>query len=254
MAPTRTYSHLASLGRAPSDYEIGSSRLLYYRDDGFEVQTPIGGWYQRHQAGSPLRCEDWERFADPRETTYARYTALQTRKEIFVDALLESIERTGYDRALSADALGFQMIASYVGSMAPSGRIAIAALFQAADEMRRIERIAVRLRQIQIAHPGFGSRSRAVWEGDPVWQPLRECVERLFVTYDWAEAFTALNLCLKPLVDALLTERVAALAARAGDHRLGEILGSLAEDCAWHREWSQGKRRGIGGSNSKRTS
>lgn len=255
MATNRTYSHLASLGRRPSDYEIASSRLLYYRPAGFEVATPIAGWYARYQEGSPLRCADWERFADPRETTYARYTALQAKKEIFVDALLESIERSGYDRALAPDSLealerllapsryplhGFQMIASYIGSMAPAGRLTIVALFQAADEMRRIERIAYRVRQVQIAHPGFGARSRAVWEGDPVWQPLRECVEKLLVTYDWAEAFTGLNLCLKPLMDDLLTTHLASLAARSGDYRLGEILSSLAEDCLWHRQWSGG--------------
>ena len=254
MERIRTYRHLAALGRLPSDYEIASSRLLWLRSQPFEVSTPITAWYARHQGASPLKCRDWERFIDPRETTYARYTALQERKEIVVDALLERIDDSGADRTLSPGALamlerilapsrfalhGCQMIASYIGSMAPSGRIVIALLFQTADEMRRVDRIAYRVRQLQIAHPGFAARSRDVWETDPVWQPMRRCVERLLVTYDWAEAFTGLNLCLKPLLDDLLMTRFADAAARAGDARLAEILASLDEDCRWHREWSE---------------
>ena len=32
--PPRTYWHLADLGRVPNDYDIGSSRLLYYPERG----------------------------------------------------------------------------------------------------------------------------------------------------------------------------------------------------------------------------
>jgi len=72
------------------------------------------------------------------------------------------------------------MTAAYVGSMAPGGRIVVACLFQAADEMRRIQRLAYRMRQLQGTHPGFGSESKSAW--DPHWQPLRAVIEKLLVT------------------------------------------------------------------------
>jgi toluene monooxygenase system protein E len=69
------------------------------------------------------------------------------------------------------------MIAAYIGQMAPSGRITVAASFQAADEARRVERLAYRIRQVQLTFPTFGSSSKSLWERDACWQPLRKFVE-----------------------------------------------------------------------------
>jgi toluene monooxygenase system protein E len=117
--------------------------------------------------------------------------------------VLHSVEQGGYDRSLSDECLdalerfvtplrflfflfrGFQMAAAYVGQMAPSGRITLAAALQAADEMRRIQRIAIRMGQLRRVRPTFGDASKQTWEADPAWQPLRRCIERLLVTYDW---------------------------------------------------------------------
>ena len=75
-------------------------------------------------------------------------------------------------------------------------------------------------------------------EEDPRWQPLRQYVERLLVTYDWGEAFVALNLVLKPMIDDLFLKRTSDLALGQDDHLLGQILYSLGEDSDWHRRWS----------------
>ena len=254
MKPQRTYWHLEPLKRKPSEYDVVTSNLLYYVERGFEVQTPLADWYQRHQRGSPLRCRDWERFRDPRETTYSKYTDLQRKRETFVDGLLGSIEVTGYDRRLSPACVrvvdrvlgplrypvhGLQMAASYVGSMAPSGRIVIASLLQAADEIRRVQRLAYRMRQLQETHEGFGAGSKAAWERDPAWQPLRKVVERLLVTFDWGEALVALNLAVRPAFDELFMVDFGRLAAAYGDEVLQKLLVSLNEDCVWHRDWTR---------------
>ena len=73
----KTYWHLEGARRVPTDYEVATSRMLYYVGRGFEVEVPLSDWYRRYQQGSPLVCDDWDRFADPRETTYAKYVALQ---------------------------------------------------------------------------------------------------------------------------------------------------------------------------------
>jgi toluene monooxygenase system protein E len=131
------------------------------------------------------------------------------------------------------------MLACYVGQMAPGGRIVITATLQAGDEMRRVQRIAYRVRQLQHLYPGFAGDSKARWQTDPIWQPLRIAIEKLLICYDWAESFVALNLVLKPLLDELFMNHLSDLALREGDHLLGQVFYSLNEDCRWHREWTQ---------------
>jgi toluene monooxygenase system protein E len=253
MSARRTYWHLQSLGRRPSDYDIATSRLLYHPQRGFEIAGPGADWYARHQQGSPLQARDWERFSDPRETTYSRYVELQRTKEAFVESLLEWGQATGYDQRLSPAWVrslesilpvlryplhGLQMLAAYLGQLAPASRIVIVCLLQAGDEIRRVQRCAYRMRELQAVHPGFGEGSKATWQDDPRWQPLRACIERLLVTYDWGEAFVALCLVLKPMFDAMFTVHLARLAEHAGDELLGKLSYSLAEDCRWHHDWS----------------
>src|SRR5271168_1468870 len=201
MPQQKTYWHLLPQRRMPTEYEIVTSKLLCYTGEGFtgkrfELDVPLKAWYRRYQEESPLVCSSWEKFRDPRETTYTKYTDVQREKEIFVDGILDEIELTGYDAHLPPAWLhilprvvapfrypghGFQMIASYIGQMAPGGRITIVAALQSADEMRRIQRIAYRIRQLQQIYPGFAVDSRTLWQTDPMWQPLREVVEKLLI-------------------------------------------------------------------------
>jgi hypothetical protein len=131
------------------------------------------------------------------------------------------------------------MVASYIGQMAPSGRIVITATLQAADEMRRVQRLAYRVRQLQQRYRGFATDSKGRWQTDTLWQPLRIAIEKLLICYDWAESFVGLNLVLKPLMDEVFMNHLSILALREGDYLLGQIFYSLNEDCQWHREWSQ---------------
>lgn len=250
MIGQRTWWHLADLGKKPSDYDIATTRLLYYPERGFEVAAPMAEWYRVHQRERPLVCADWDAFRDPRETTYSRYTQLQRDKEVHVDAVLAEANdgdlAPGWvarlDRIIGPvryPVHGLQMIASYVGSMAPGGRIAVACLLQSADEMRRVQRFAQRTRLLQYVQPAFASSAKDQWLHDARWQPLRELVERLLVVYDWDEALVALALAVKPIFDDVFGARLGSLARTNGDDTTHRMLGSLGEDCAWHRAWSK---------------
>ena len=265
MAQQKTYWHLLQQKRMPTEYEIVTSKLLCYTGEGFtgkrfELDVPLLDWYKRFQEESPLTCSSWEKFRDPRETTYTKYTQIQRDKEIFVDGILEEIEASGYDGQLSPRWLhvlsrvvaplrypghGLQMLAAYIGQMAPGGRIVIAATLQAGDEMRRVQRLAYRVRQLQNVYSGFASDSKARWQSDALWQPLRMAIEKLLICYDWAEAFVGVNLVLKPLMDEVFMNHLGAVALREGDYLLGQIFYSLGEDCRWHREWSQALTRMV---------
>ena len=164
----------------------------------------------------------------PARTT-TKYTRLQHAKESFCEGV-SAVDEPRYDAALSDEARallacalpplrfalhGIQQIAAYVGQMAPEGRVTIAALLQGADELRRIQRIAYRMAQLRRLDPTLGDDSRARFEREDAWQPLRRALEALLVTWDWAEAFVALNLCLKPVVDELFMVDLPALAKAA---------------------------------------
>lgn len=251
----KTYSHLADKKRIPTDYELCSSNMLYYlAKGGFEVSTPIAAWYSQYQKNSLIKPEGLDAFVDPLQTTYTSYIKRQKDKEIVLDASSRQIDLSGYDKQMPQEWMeqlaqfmaplryvwhGFQMISAYLGSMAPEGKIAIVFAFQTMDEMRRIQRIAYRMRQIQETYPAWGDNSKKEWQEAAAWQPLRKGVEYLLVTYDWLEGFVALNLCFKPILDRLILIHYKERAQRYGDYQLGVLFHSFWEDCLWQQVWSR---------------
>src|SRR4029079_1998027 len=136
---------------------------------------------------------------DPRETTYSKYVALGREKEAFVDGLLRSADESGDDEKLDAAWLaererwlpvllypchGFQMVSAYLAQLSPTSELVAVFAFQAADEKRRIPRVAYRSRQLERRAPGFG-QGKARWEQAREWQPLRRVIEELLVSYDF---------------------------------------------------------------------
>jgi toluene monooxygenase system protein E len=249
---------LGAKRRMPTEYELTSSRLHYHYPRNFELsnENPVSLWYFEHREGSPVQALDWETFADPRRTTYTTYNDTQHAKETVVDGLLREIDEREYDQTLAPDwvdflhhwygplrypAHGLQMMSAYVAQMAPASRITNCAAFQAGDEMRRLQRIAYRTAQLAAHRPGRDPHQhQRFWEEAAEFQPLRELIERALVTYDWGEAFVALNLVIKPHLDHLInSEWAGGLAAAHGDPILGAIHFSLDEDARWHREWAE---------------
>jgi toluene monooxygenase system protein E len=253
MTAQRTYWHLERLRRVPSDYEIASSRLLYYPGRGFSVRTPVASWYERYQSGSDFSVSEWEEFFDPLNTTYEGYVVRQANRESFVDGLFRSIEGSAHDAKLAPEWIrvldaalpvlrypyhALQMVAAYVAQLAPTGRLAILGAFQVGDQMRLIQRFAYRMCQLRDVHPEFGATSKEAWVRHPVWQPLRKTSEQLLVSYDFGEAFVALNLVLKPVLDAAFLSGLAKAGEHYGDAVLPKMLFSFQEDAQWHLEWS----------------
>jgi propane monooxygenase small subunit len=76
-----------------------------------------------------------------------------------------------------------------------------------------------------------GSAHREAWQADPVWQGVRENVERLTATRDWAEAFFATALVFEPLVGELFRSHfVLQVAAPQGDFVTPAIMGTGEAD------------------------
>ena len=260
--PRRTYSAFGDVRRMPSEYEIVTNAqnwtLRRSRAAAFE-QNPSSAsnlWFLTYRDNSPLRAEDWDGFRDPDALTYKVYVNLQAESEAKVHGVLEAHAQADADAALDAGQVallgrlltparylyhGFQQIQAYIGYIAPSSYITNAAGYSTADFLRRVSTIAYRTRELQIAHPdsGIGSAERSLWEGDTAWQAARKAVEYALVSYDWGEAFTALNLVLAPTLDDVLLTQLGEAAKGSGDDLTWLLSSFLAEDSRRRGRWSR---------------
>jgi toluene monooxygenase system protein E len=125
--------------------------------------------------------------------------------------------------------------------MAPASQITNCAAFQAANEMRRVQRVAYRTAQLADHRPTVDvAAHQRRWEEADAYQPLRELIERALIAYDWGEALVVTNVIIKPYFDRLVNVELAGeLAARNHDPILRHIHFSLDEDARWHRDWSR---------------
>ena len=259
--PPKTWSLLGEVRRRPSVYEATAAKFVYHfrREPApFEMDpgAAINQWYLTNREGSAFNVDDWEGFRDPAKLTYSDYVTLQHDRETYLDLLIDHHEGSGSVGALdprwvetlttSFVPLRFplhvlQMTALYVGQMAPSAYIINCAYFQAADEMRRIQRIAYLTKLLANAH---GDRiastgtARDPWQSGTAWQPLREVSERMLGVSDWGEAFVVLNLALKPALDSVCNDSLASLAVANGDEFLALMLAEFQRDSARSQNWT----------------
>lgn len=258
----KTWSMFGDVKRKPSPYEAVTGKFHYHfrRDPApFEMDpdTPLNKWYMKNREGSPLMLDDWEQFRDPHKLTYKDYVATQRDRETYVDGLIDRAEASHVASNLSAGWVAtlksilvplrfplhvLQMTSLYVGQIAPSSYITNCAYFQASDELRRIQRIAYWTKVLANAHDeniADTQTARGPWESTAHWQPLRQVVEEMLIAYDWGEAFTALNLSVKPMLDALINEQLARLAATNGDQFLSDLLSEFDLDSRRSQDWTE---------------
>ena len=135
-----------------------------------------------------------------------------------------------------------QMGSAYLVQMVPASTIENCAMFQAADQLRWVSRVAYRTQELANTHgdAGFVGGERKAWEEDDCWQGFRELLERVLVAYDWAEHFVALNVVAKPAFDEACVRQLGRSARSNGDTLLAQMLDAQWEDCERSRHWSQG--------------
>jgi len=257
--PRRTFSTFGDVRRMPSEYEIvteGQNWTLRQNRAATFEQNPSSAanlWFLTYRDNSPLRAGKWDAFRDPDALTYRAYVTLQADAETKVHGALEAYAHATAPDAGSMTLLGqlftpsrylhhgFQQVEAYIGLMAPSPYITNAASYSTADFLRRVTMIAYRTRELQAAFPdsGIGSGERALWEGHDAWQPTRKAIEYALVSYDWGEAFTALNLVLAPTLDDVLLTQLGQVAKDKGDDLAWQLNALLGEDSKRRGRWSR---------------
>jgi len=258
--PLKTWSHLAGQRRRPSEYEIVSTNLLWSTDDDMPwVLSPnldMNKWYLKYRNNSPLKHDDWNAFRDPDELVYRAYNVMQDGQESYVDGLLSDHEKIEHDSGLSdgwVAALGrlytparypihcLQMSSAYLAQIVPASTIENCAIFQTADQLRWLSRIAYRTKELSNAHlaAGFIERERGFWEDDSCWQGFRKLMELALATYDWAEHFVALNIVAKPAFDEAFIRQLGQSARRNHDILLAQLLAAQWTDSERSRRWTK---------------
>jgi hypothetical protein len=255
----KTWSSFGNLGRKPNEYEIVTHGMNHTVGAmPLEMSPEVQGnrWLLKHRDGTALKATSLEAFRDPDQMTYRKYTQAMDEQETYLDGLLLHYSDVSMsDRQLGKGALdllatamtptrylghGLQMMSAYVQQLAHSSYVANCASFQTADQLRRVQRVAYRTRQLADAFPdrGFGTGERAIWEGDADWQPTRQAVENLLLAYDWDQAFVGLNLVIKPVVDELFLKLFADLVREQGDELDALIAENLYLDAQRSQRWT----------------
>ena len=259
--PLKTFSHLAKLKRRPSEYEIVSTNLIWSTEDpkrpwAMSPSVPLSKWYIQYRNESPLKHPDWNAFRDPEQLVYRTYNMMQDGQESYVDGLLSDHNRTEHDKGLSAAWLktlcrlytpgryathAVQMSSAYLVQLAHASTVENCAMFQAADQLRWLQRTAYRTKELSKSHPsvGFGTSERKTWEDDPAWQGFRELIEKTLVAYDWGEQFVALNLITKPAIDEAYLRQLGNAGRNHGDTLLGLLNDAQLIDSDRARRWSK---------------
>jgi toluene monooxygenase system protein E len=260
--PRRTFSAFGDVRRMPSEYELVTQgqnwTLRPNRVSTFEENPAslANLWFLAHRDKSPLTAENWDAFRDPAGLTYRSYVAMQNHSVSRVHGVLETHASISADTALAPQAVfllatlltpsryvchGCQQVEAYIGLMAPSPYITSAASYSTADYLRRVTTVAYRTRELQVAFPdlGFGTAERQTWETHEAWQPARRAIEYALVSYDWGEAFTALNLVLAPTLDDVLLTQLGQTARTLNDNQTWMLTSFLAEDSARRNAWSR---------------
>lgn len=261
LKPLKTWSHLASRRRKPSEYEIVSTNLHFSTDNPdapFELDPnmAMAQWFKQHRNASPLKHPDWNAFRDPDEIVYRTYNMMQDGQETYVRGLLEQFSARGHDAMLEATWAGslarlyaparylfhaLQMGSAYLTQMAPASTISNCATYQAADSLRWVTHTAYRTRELSktFGDIGLGEREREYWENDKAWQGWRRAVETGLVAWDWAESFVALNLVIRPAVEETVLRGLGEAARHNGDTLLGLLTDAQLLDAQRHRRWAQ---------------
>jgi toluene monooxygenase system protein E len=260
LKPLKTWSHLAARRRKPSEYEIVSANLHYNDRDAnapYELDPDMfmNQWAKKNTFGSPLKHDDWNAFRDPEEVVYRSYNMMQDGQENYVFGLFDQFNSREHDQSLDPRWAGslarlytparylfhtVQMASAYVGQVAPASTITNCNYFQMADSLRWLSHTAYRSKELSLAFAdkGFTADERHYWETDAAWQGFRELMEKVLVTWDWAEAFVALNLVAKPAIDEAVLRKLGESARHNGDMLLGLLNDAQLMDAARHRRWA----------------
>jgi propane monooxygenase small subunit len=250
-----------STSRSYNYFKPRKMRATVYEDVTMDVQPDperhlTQGWIYGFADGpggyplewTELKSSDWHKFLDPNEEweqTIYRNNSNIVRQ---ISLNLENAKKAGAYRAWppawtkfverhlgawmhAEHGLGMHVFMSEQRS-APTNMINNAIAVNCAHKLRFAQDLALyNLDLSESDLPFDGKAHKAAWQEEPVWQPVRENVERLTAIRDWAESLFATNIVYEQLVGALFRSHlVMQVAARNGDYVTPTLVGAGEND------------------------
>jgi propane monooxygenase small subunit len=253
----------SSNSRSFNYYTPRKRRATVYEDVTVDVQPDpdrhlTQGWIYAFANGvggyphdwTALKSSNWHEFLDPNEEweqTIYRNTASVVRQVQQTVANAKAAHAfAGWNRAwvkvverhVGAWAHAEHGIGLYVYTAAqrdaPTNMINNALAVGATHKLRFAQDLILYNLDVSEDLDGFdGSAHKDAWQNDPAWQGVRENVERLTATRDWAEAFFATTMVFEPLVGELFRSHfVMQVAAQQGDYVTPAVMGTGEADTA----------------------
>ena len=251
----------SSKSRSYNYFTPAKLRATTYEDVTFDVQPDPDrhlsqGWlygFADAPGGYPknwttLESGDWHQFRDPNEEweqTIFRNNANIFRQvqqnlanakaagafQSFTPTWIRFVERNLGAWMHAEHGLGMHVFVAAQRS-APTNMLNNAICVNSIHKLRFAQDLALYNLDLSESDIGFdGAVHRDVWQNDPVWQGVRENVERLTAIGDWAEAVFASNVVYETLVGVLFRSHlVMQIAARNGDYVTPAVVGAGEND------------------------
>jgi propane 2-monooxygenase small subunit len=253
----------SSRSRSYNYFEPRKRRATVYEDVTVDVQPDperhlTQGWiyaFADGKSGYPqewtaLKSSNWHQFLDPNEeweqTIYRRNAnVVREVQQVLANAKLADAFAAWnrnwiriFESHVSALAHAEHGIGLHVylpaQRDAPTNMINNALAVGAAHKLRFAQDIILYNLEVEDQVEGFdGEAHIRTWQEDPIWQPVRENVEKLTGVRDWAEAFFATAVIYEPLVGEMFRSGfVMQAAAIQGDYVTPVLMGTGENDAA----------------------
>jgi propane monooxygenase small subunit len=244
----------SSTSRSYSYFTPAKRRASVYEDVTVDVQPDperhlLQGWIYGFADGvggyplewTKLKSSHWHQFLDPNEEweqTIYRNNANVERQ------ISQNLANAKAARAFDGWNRGWvKTVERHVSAWAhaepaqrdaPTNMINNALSVASAHKLRFGQDIILYNLELTDEVEGFdGEVHKDAWVNDPIWQGVRENVERLTAIRDWAEAFFAAAVVFEPLVGELFrSEFVMQVAALQGDFVTPTLMGAGESDTA----------------------
>ncbi len=256
----REFAYIQPRGRRATEYE---ELTLHIQQDperfawaGWTLLSPEGrpSWTKDSTA---LRSTDWWAFRDPNKTWQRPYVKLQAEQGRALERLVATARAKGlleqFEPGWAREVLarhyavcafieyGLFRCFAYAQREALADVVGNVCVFNAADKIRYAQEISLYGMELGEALEGFSDAgAKEVWLRDPLWQGVRENVERLMVLRDWGEVIVAINGVFEPLLGELLrAEFFLRFAPRNGDSVTPALVGSAELDWERNIKWTR---------------
>jgi hypothetical protein len=257
----RDFTYITPRRRRVSEYEAVNLYAQPSIDGGWDIdpgmlRSPEGRPAWRVES-TRLRHPDWFDFRDPSQLWQRTFTKLQAEQERSIERATEDATAEGtfedFDPVWLQEMARHYRVWSFVewglfravfsaSRECLTDALSAAFTFEAFDRLRHAQDVVHYLLAIETALPSFSDTgAKEVWLTDPVYQPLRELVERLMhATDDWAEVAVVLNLVFDPIATETAVSRlIGRHAPLHGDGVTPAIVRTTERDRRRNRAWTE---------------